>query len=67
MLVFIIRLSGLKGNMRALVKAYLFKIRRVCICIPTRRGCNLARREIVCVITTPRLAMEKKDVAIFLC
>ena len=36
------------------------------MCIPTPRGCNLARREILRVITTSPLPMEKKDVAIFL-
>ena len=36
------------------------------MCIPTPKGCNLARREIVRDITTPPLPMEKKDVAIFL-
>ena len=39
---------------------------RVCVCILTPRGCNLTRREIVRVITTSPLPMEKKDVAIFL-
>ena len=38
----------------------------MCVCIPTPRGCNLARREIICVITTSPLQMEKNDVAIFL-
>ena len=38
----------------------------MCVCIPTPRGCNLARREIVRVITTSPLPMEKKDVAISL-
>ena len=36
------------------------------MCIPTPRGCNLVRREIVYVITTSPLPMEKKGVAIFL-
>ena len=36
------------------------------VCIPTPRGCNLARKEIVRDITTLCLPMEKKDVAIFL-
>ena len=36
------------------------------MCIPTSRGCNLARREIVRDITTSPLPMEMKDVAIFL-
>ena len=34
------------------------------MCIPTPRGCNLARREIVRDIATSPLPMEKKDVAI---
>ena len=52
--------------MCALVKAYFILNRRVCVCIHTPRCCNLVRREIVCVITTSPLPMEKKDVAIFL-
>ena len=52
--------------MLALVKAYLFLIGRVYVCIPTPRGCNIVRREIVRVITTSPLPMEKKGVAIFL-
>ena len=38
----------------------------VCVCIPAPRDCNLVRREIVHVITTSPLPMEKKSVAIFL-
>ena len=38
----------------------------MCLCIPTPRGCNFAGREIVRVITTSLLPMEKKDVVIFL-
>ena len=39
---------------------------RVYVCVPPPRGCNLARREIVYVITTSPLPIKKKDVAIFL-
>ena len=39
---------------------------RVYVCIPMPRGCNLAHREIVHIITTSPLPMEKKDVTIFL-
>ena len=51
--------------MRALVKAYLFQMGRVCVCIPTPRGCNLAHREIVHVITTGCLTVEKLYSAFF--